>query len=133
MTGIAAAEKDGGIAASAETMVRLLATDPLNDQFAALAWLRKQKFRSSESYRRSRNLIRWHRGHAGCGTRSYYQPSIRRGEPKAGGRAGAAIVDDRFGLKCARADIFFQAETDYDLSPSKVLSAAMMDAGKPYN
>jgi carboxymethylenebutenolidase len=41
---IAAAEKDGGIAAGAETMVRWLATDHLNDQLAALAWLRKQSF-----------------------------------------------------------------------------------------
>ena len=41
---IAAAEKNGGIAAAAETMVRLLATDHLNDQLAALAWLRKQSF-----------------------------------------------------------------------------------------
>jgi carboxymethylenebutenolidase len=41
---IEAAEKNGGIAAGAETMVRLLTTDHLNDQFAALAWLRKQSF-----------------------------------------------------------------------------------------
>src|SRR5947207_4479182 len=41
---IAAAEKNGGISAAAETMVRLLETDHLNDQLAALAWLRKQSF-----------------------------------------------------------------------------------------
>jgi hypothetical protein len=27
---------------------------------------------------------------------------------------------------------FFQAANDYDLSPSRTLSAAMKDAGKPY-
>jgi len=27
---------------------------------------------------------------------------------------------------------FFQAENDFDLSPSKILSAAMKDANKPY-
>jgi dienelactone hydrolase len=27
---------------------------------------------------------------------------------------------------------FFQAANDYDLQPSKVLAAAMKDAGKPY-
>lgn len=33
----------------------------------------------------------------------------------------------------ARAPIFFlQAENDYDLSPSRVLSAAMKDASKPF-
>ena len=41
---IAAAEKAGGVCAAAATMVRLLETDHLDDQFAALAWLRKQSF-----------------------------------------------------------------------------------------
>ena len=37
-------KKSGGIQAAADTMVRLLKTDHLNDQLAALAWLRKQGF-----------------------------------------------------------------------------------------
>jgi dipeptidyl aminopeptidase/acylaminoacyl peptidase len=41
---IAAAEKAGGVSAAAATMVRLLERDHLDDQFAALAWLRKQSF-----------------------------------------------------------------------------------------
>src|SRR6201987_856708 len=41
---IAAAEKKGGISAAAAAMVRLLETDHLDDQLAALAWLRKQNF-----------------------------------------------------------------------------------------
>src|ERR1700676_3504591 len=41
---IAAAEKTGGISVAAATMVRLLETDHLDDQLAALAWLRKQNF-----------------------------------------------------------------------------------------
>jgi dienelactone hydrolase len=41
---IAAAEKNGGVSAGAEAMVRLLETDHLNDQLAALAWLQKQGF-----------------------------------------------------------------------------------------
>jgi dipeptidyl aminopeptidase/acylaminoacyl peptidase len=41
---IAAAEKSGGISVAAATMVRLLETDHLDDQLAALAWLRKQNF-----------------------------------------------------------------------------------------
>src|SRR5712692_5928196 len=39
---IAAAEKSGGITAGAAVLVRVLETDHLNDQLAALAWLRKQ-------------------------------------------------------------------------------------------
>src|SRR5258708_7393335 len=45
---IAAAEKSGGISAGAAAMVRLLETDHLNDQLAALAWLRKQGFVQSD-------------------------------------------------------------------------------------
>src|SRR5713226_8454450 len=41
---IAAAQKEGGIRAGATAMVRLLETDHLNDQLAALAWLRNQGF-----------------------------------------------------------------------------------------
>src|SRR6202051_70192 len=41
---IADAEKAGGVSAAAEAMVRLLETDHLDDQFAALAWLRKRSF-----------------------------------------------------------------------------------------
>jgi len=39
--------ENGGVSAAAATMVRLLETDHLDDQFAALAWLRKQSFRST--------------------------------------------------------------------------------------
>src|SRR5438128_7256493 len=45
---IAAAEKDGGTSAGAAAMVRLLETDHLNDQLAALAWLRTQSFVRSD-------------------------------------------------------------------------------------
>ena len=41
---IAAAQKDGGVRAGAAAMVRLLETDHLDDQLAALAWLRTQGF-----------------------------------------------------------------------------------------
>src|SRR5882762_2722275 len=45
---IAAAEKSDGISAGAAAMVRLLETDHLNDQLAALAWLRRQDFVQSK-------------------------------------------------------------------------------------
>src|SRR5256886_4500978 len=41
---ISAATKTGGLTAGAATMVRLLETDHLDDQLAALAWLKQQKF-----------------------------------------------------------------------------------------
>ena len=41
---IEAAKKTGGISAGAAAMIRLLETDHLDDQLAAVAWLRKQPF-----------------------------------------------------------------------------------------
>jgi dienelactone hydrolase len=45
---IAKAEEQGGMAAGAAAMVRLLETDHLDDQLAALAWLWKQPFVSGK-------------------------------------------------------------------------------------
>jgi hypothetical protein len=45
---IESAERKGGITAAAAVMIRLLETDHLNDQLAALAWLRKQPFVQSD-------------------------------------------------------------------------------------
>ncbi len=45
------AKKKGGIPAGAATMIRLLETDHVNDQLAALAWLRKQGFVQREGHR----------------------------------------------------------------------------------
>jgi dienelactone hydrolase len=45
---IAAAQKKGGTSAGVAALVRLLETDHLNDQLAALAWLRTQRFVRSD-------------------------------------------------------------------------------------
>lgn len=38
------AEKSGGISAATKTMIQLLTTDHLDDQMAALTWLKEQSF-----------------------------------------------------------------------------------------
>ena len=63
---IAAARKRGGITAAAATMVRLLETDHLSDQLAALAWLRAQSFVDPESDCCGRQFVRRDRGSARC-------------------------------------------------------------------
>ena len=57
---IAAAEKNGGISSGAAAMVRLLETDHLNDQLAALAWLRRQGFVRPDRYRCGGELVWWY-------------------------------------------------------------------------
>jgi dienelactone hydrolase len=130
---IAAAEKNGGISAAAQTMVRLLETDHLNDQLAALAWLRKQSFvRASRiavagtSFGGIETVLGAERG-------NYCAAVDSAGAAQSWADAPAVQALMIASVRKARVPIFFfQAENDFDLAPSKVLSAEMKDAGKPY-
>jgi carboxymethylenebutenolidase len=129
---IAAARKRGMSAAAAK-MVRLLETDHLNDQLAALAWLRQQGFVRSDRIAVAGNsfggveaVLGAERGDycaaidSAGGAQSWAQaPQLQSAMTRAVRNSTVAIF-------------FFQAANDYDLSPSKALSEAMKDAGKPY-
>src|ERR1700736_6750674 len=130
---IAAAEKAGGVSAAAATMVRLLETDHLDDQFAALAWLRKQSFVqpnriavTGNSFGGIETVLGVERGgycagiDSAGGAQSWAQaPELRSLMTRAARNAKAPIF-------------FFQAANDFDLSPSKTLSAEMNKVGKTY-
>jgi carboxymethylenebutenolidase len=130
---IAAAEKDGGISAGAAAMVWLLETDHLNDQLAALAWLRKQGFVQPDriavagtSFGGIETVLGAERGHycaaidSAGGAQSWAEaPEVQSLMTRAVRNANAPIF-------------FFQAANDYDLSPSKALSAVMKNASKTY-
>jgi carboxymethylenebutenolidase len=130
---IAAAEKKGGISAAAAAMVRLLETDHLNDQLAALAWLRKQNFVRPDriavagtSFGGIETVLGAERGNycaaidSAGGAQSWAQaPELQSLMTRAVRNAKAPIF-------------FFQAANDYDLSPSKTLSAVMKKADKSY-
>ena len=128
----AAGARDGRSAATA-TMVRLLTTDHLDDQLAALAWLRASGLAqpnrialAGNSFGGIETVLGAERGGACAAIDS------------AGGAATWAKAPDlravmTRAVQNARAPIFFfQAENDHDLAPSRVLSAAMRDAGKPF-
>src|ERR1700681_3390472 len=117
---IAAAEKAGGVSAAAATMVRLLETDHLDDQLAALAWLRKQSFVqpnriavAGNSFGGIETVLGVERGgycvgidSAGGGQRWAQAPALQSLMTRAVRNAKAPIF-------------FFQAANDFDLSPSK--------------
>jgi len=130
---IAAATRTGGIASGAATMVRLLETDHLSDQLAALAWLRTQKFVNPDRIAVAGNSF------GGIETvlsaeRGSYCAAI----DSAGGAQSWAQAPELQSLMISSVRnshtpiFFFQAENDYDLSPSRVLSSAMRDAGKEF-
>lgn len=130
---IAAATKAGGLTSGAATMVRLLETDHLNDQLAALTWLRAQKFVKPYQIAAAGNSFGGIQAVLGAEHASYCAAI-----DSAGGAQSWAEAPDLQSLmtrsvRSSRAPIFFfQAENDYDLSPSRALSNAMKDAGKEF-
>jgi carboxymethylenebutenolidase len=130
---IAAATKKGGNAAGAATMIRLLETDHLNDQLAALAWLRKQTFVQPGRIAVAGNSFGGIQAVLGA-EREQYCAAI---DASGGAQSWAQSAELRElmtrAVRNSLAPIFFfQAQNDYDLSPSRVLSATMKEAGKPY-
>jgi carboxymethylenebutenolidase len=130
---IEAAWRKDGVAAAAAVLVRRHETDQLDDQLAGLTWLRTAAFVApgriavaGSSYGGIQTVL-----------------GVERADYCAGiDMAGAAMawklnpqlqtVMTR-AVRNARAPIFFfQAENDYDLSPTHVLAAAMKEAGRPY-
>jgi dienelactone hydrolase len=128
-----AAEKKGGTAARVAEAVRLLQTDHLNDQLAALAWLQQQSFVRKDriavagtSFGGIEVVLGAERGHycaavdTAGGAQTWEQSQVLQSVMIR------AVQNSRIPI------FFFQAANDYDLRPSQVLSAVMKAAGKPY-
>jgi carboxymethylenebutenolidase len=130
---IDAAVKRGGIAEGADTMLRLLETDHLDDQLAALAWLRKEAFVDSKRIAIAGNSF------GGIeAVLAVERESVCAAVDSAGGAqswAQSKVLPLRMirAVKNAKAPIFFfQAVNDWNLAPTQALSNAMKEAGKPY-
>jgi carboxymethylenebutenolidase len=130
---IAAAVKKGGAAAGAEAMVHLLQTDHLDDQLAGLAWLRAQSFVKPDQIAVAGNSFGGIEAVLGAERGPYCAAVDSAGAAQSWADAPEVQVLMTRAVRNARAPIFFfQAENDYDLSPSRVLSTAMKDAGKEF-
>src|SRR6266850_2449004 len=130
---IAAAKKKGGITAGAAAMVRLLETDHLNDQLAALAWLRAQSFIKPDRVAVAGNSFGGIEAVLGAERASYCAAVDSSGAAQSWAQTPEVQALMTRAVRNSRAPIFFfQAENDYDLSPSRTLSAAMKDAGKEF-
>lgn len=128
---ITAAGKQGGIAAAAATMVRLLQTDHLSDQMAALEWLRNRSDVNPKRIAVAGNSFGGIETLLGVERVPYCAAVNLSGGAESWGRAPALRDLMLRAARGARAPVLFiQAENDFDLSPSRLLSAAMNEAGK---
>lgn len=123
--------KRNGFSKAAKKLVALNRGDHLNDQMAALAWLRKQPFADTNRIATAGNSFGGIQVMLG----------MQKAEYCAGiNAAGAAQSWDKSDdlqklLKGAAVSsqgpiFFFQADNDYDITPSKKLFTAMTEAGK---
>jgi carboxymethylenebutenolidase len=128
-----AAKKRGGFPARSVEMVRLLEGDHLSDQLAALTWLRQASFVRPDHIAVAGNSFGGIETVLGVERASYCA-----GVDAAGGAETWDISPElqaamTRAVRHARPPIFFfQAENDFNLAPTRVLSAAMKDAGKPF-
>lgn len=116
--------------ASAATMVRLLETDHLSDQLAARAWLEGQSFVAAGRIAVAGNSFGGVEAVLGAARAEYCAAIDASGGAESwssASRLREVMVD---AVRRSKAPIFFfQAENDYDLSASRVLSAEARDAG----
>ena len=130
---IEAARKNGGMRAAAATMVRLLETDQLNDQLAALAWLQKREFVQARRIAVAGNSFGGVEAVLGAERGSYCAAIDASGGAESWALAPELQVSMTRAVRNAHVPIFFfQPENDYDLAPSRVLSAAMKSSGKTF-
>lgn len=130
---ISAAEKRGGMAEAATTAIRLLEADHLNDQLAALSWLRGQSFVQSDRIAVAGTSFGGIETVLGAEKGSYCAAVDFAGAAESWKLAPQLQQMMILTVQNARVPIFFiQAKNDYDLAPTRVLSAAMARAGKEF-
>ena len=127
------AEKTGGPASQSATMVRILETDHLQDQLAALAWLKQSPFVKSGSVAVEGNSFGGIQTVLGAEHGSYCAAIDSAGAAQTWSSSPEIQALMTRSVQHARVPIFFfQAENDWDLAPSRTLAAAAKSAGKPY-
>jgi carboxymethylenebutenolidase len=130
---IQAEVRKGGISAGAAVMVHLLETDHLRDQLAALDWLRKTGLVQPNRIAVAGSSFGGIETVLGAERADYCAALDAAGGAESWAQAPELQKLMIRAVRNARTPIFFfQAENDYDLTPSKALAAAMKEAGKPF-
>lgn len=132
MDEIRSARARGGMPAAAEAMTRLLATDHLEDQVAALDWLRGQPFVRPQAIATMGNSFGGIQAVLGAEQGGYCAAVDAAGGAESWKEAPPLRERMIRAVRIADTPIlFFQAENDFDTEPSRILFAERRAAGKP--
>jgi carboxymethylenebutenolidase len=108
-----------------------LKADQLNDQLAALEWLKKEAFIQPSRIAVAGNSFGGIETILGAEKGTYCAAIDASGAAETWAKSEETQKAMTESARNAKAPIFFfQARNDYDLAPSQVLSAAMQEAGK---
>ena len=128
---IARAGSAGGPRGRARAMVRLLEGDHLQDQLAALDWLKQQQFVLPDRIAVGGNSFGGIQAVLGAERVAYCAAVDATGGAQSWSMAPELHPVMLRAARASRSPMFlFQAENDYDLTPSRALAQAMQQAGK---
>jgi len=126
------ARRAGGLEAAAAVQLRLLQTDHLDDQLSGLAWLQGQGFIRRDQIAAFGNSFGGIEAVLGAERGGYCAAVDASGAAESW--ASSPALRDYLAASVRRIVVpvlFFQAENDFDLSPTRVLFAAMREEGTP--
>ncbi|CDZ51720.1 alpha/beta hydrolase family protein [Neorhizobium galegae] len=132
MDEIRAAQASTGAEEAAETLVRLLTTDHLNDQLAALTWLKRQPFVRSDVIAAMGNSFGGIETILGARNGGYCAAVDAAGGAESWDDAPALRdIMTRAAREVLQPVLFFQAANDVTTVPSRELFAARRAVGRP--
>jgi dipeptidyl aminopeptidase/acylaminoacyl peptidase len=130
---IRAAWAKGGPQAGAAKMIELLQTEQLDDQMAALQWLKQQSFTSSKRIAVAGNSFGGIETILGAEKEPYCAAVDASGGSESWAQAPELQSVMKRAVQRSQSPIFFfQAENDYDLDSSVALASVMKQSGKPF-
>jgi carboxymethylenebutenolidase len=123
-------ETPAGLKVAREKMIQLLTRDHLDDQLAAFTWLKTQSAVDLKRIAVAGNSF----GGIETVLGAEHAPYCAAIDASGGAMSWESLELRELMTQSVRKSqapiFFFQAENDFDLGPSRVLSAAMKDAGK---
>lgn len=125
------AQKKGGDALAVKTMIQLLTTDHLDDQLAALTWLKNQPFVQVKRIAVAGQSFGGIETVLGAQKYPFCAAVDASGGAMSWKEAPALHEVMKKSVRESKSPIFFfQAENDFDLDPSNILHKEMTAAGK---